>query len=203
MSLHWQLLRVICQMMEWERKLERWGEQEGCKSAGEGSKQVDETFRGRLPPGWTGPHQPLRRFSVFLTEESLHGLVLIWWLHRNCQIWSIYVHSGPASVMHTNLLKVTNPLFHIVESEFKIWETPALIWVAARLASADTCSFRHKTQTRPHMRTSMHKCSHVHMTKVRIISGCLLFVHLSRTQTFIGVDQRRVSHPPPLQYATE
>lgn len=31
MSPHWQLFRVIHQMMEWDGKLERWGEQEGMQ----------------------------------------------------------------------------------------------------------------------------------------------------------------------------
>lgn len=41
----------------------------GCKSAEEGSAQVDETFLGRLPPGSAGPRWPFRHFSVCLYWE--------------------------------------------------------------------------------------------------------------------------------------
>ena len=68
--------------IKWWSERESWKDEanrRGCKSAEEGSAQVDETFLGRLPPGSAGPRWPSRHFSVFLfffTEKLLLVFVL-------------------------------------------------------------------------------------------------------------------------------
>lgn len=47
----------------------------GCKSAEEGSAEVDETFLGRLPPGSAGPLCPFTHSSVFHAGKLLHAFV--------------------------------------------------------------------------------------------------------------------------------
>lgn len=68
----------------------------GCKSAEEGSAEVDETFPGRLPPGSSGPRWPsdvspfssLRScfvpFSAALNFQKRRVCTL--WLYMKCQI---------------------------------------------------------------------------------------------------------------------
>lgn len=65
--------------IKWWSERESWkdeADRRGCKSAEEGSAQVDETFLGRLPTGSAGPRCPFRHFPGFFTDKLVHAFVL-------------------------------------------------------------------------------------------------------------------------------
>ena len=197
--------------IKWWRERESWKDEanrRGCKSAEEGSAEVDETFPGRLPPGSSGPRWPsdvspfssLRSYFMPFSAALNFQKRRVWtlWLHRKSQIQIVYIH-WPR----------TKKSLHIVSVRSKNLQ-PTLITSIRTTVSGSPISLSWHFLLQSH-NTNTHRgctaaCTDAPMStrqKARIIPCCLLFIHLSRTRTFIGADQRRVSHLPPLQYATE
>lgn len=101
--------------IKWWRERESWKDEanrRGCKSAEEGSAEVDETFPGRLPPGSSGPRwpsdispfsslrsyfMPFFRCTKLPKEKSLYPVTLykvsnLNYLHTLTKNQEIFVH---------------------------------------------------------------------------------------------------------------
>lgn len=163
MSLHWQLFRVIHQMMEWKRKLERRGEQEGMQICWGREHTSWWNISWMITPRFSWSSLAIQTFLNFPYWEVSSWLCAV----LNFTSLCVWIFLFPKKEAYSiKLLKVTNQL-HRSSLKFQVQpDLPGLPWVAAWLASVDTFFFRHTPQAHMQPCTCMHKCSHVYKTKV-------------------------------------
>ena len=159
-----------------------------------------------------------RSWIVMVDPDCVAGLWSWWWIVHCVGSWSwtlITRRSGQTPSLSEALFTPVILVLSYLKS-LKVQNKPSSCgsalgfgWIKIRLTwtsmSGSPISLGGHFPSLSHTRacTCMQKTLPCLHDKGRIASFCLLFTHLSRTQTFIRADQRCVSHFPPIQYATE